>query len=308
MGERLDAGEEKRAQQLMAYLEGQAGEVDEEAVTLADFARSLPWERPVPDWEFRARLRRELLARGAASRVRAFRPAWLWSAAGALIVVLVAALALIALSGPRIRDIFGVVYSSLGGGAAQQPAPCTLPSEVAVTQPPMVVPAPTPVSQPSPTMPALVLRRVEMEVRVADVALAVEELSALAGRLGGRVVQSRSWSTTEGPQALVVLVVPGASVEQARQGVREFALEMERESVFEEDVTAEYSRLLAQERNRKTAIARLPPSAGWARTLGRVLSLQAELHAAQEQLHFIRWQLEALEQSADSVIVIVHLR
>lgn len=308
MGEHLDAGEEKRAQQLMAYLEGQAGEVDEETAALADFARSLPWERPVPDWEFRARLRRELLARGAASRVRAFRPAWLWSTAGALIVVLVAALALIALSGPRIRDIFGVVYSSLGGGAAQQPAPCTLPSEVAVTQPPMVVPAPTPVSHPSPTMPAIVLRRVEMEVRVSDVALTVENLSGLAGRLGGHVVQSQSWMTAGRPQALVVLALPSAATEEARRQVRAWALEVERESVAEEEVTAEYVRLMAQERAWEDAGARWGTPVIRSRKLGWVLGLQVERHALQGMLLLVRRRMEAIGQGADHVTLVVHLR
>lgn len=135
----------RQAEELAAHLAGEPlPEANEQVARLAEFAQGLPWEELDPDARFRLRLRAELLEEISAGadrpieRIRARRPPNLVpvtvgrGAAAArpldlvsvvLVVVLLAIviIAVLALMGPRVREIFGTVYNSLSSLA-----PCSM--------------------------------------------------------------------------------------------------------------------------------------------------------------------------------------
>lgn len=146
MNEAYEGREELQAEQLSGRLEEHLPpeDVDEEILALAQFARRLPWSELQPSESFQDQLRQELLQEAESReepapgfwarlrrgifreprprpQVRGLAPVLtldfgLVEAALVLVLIAVVVIAVLAMMGPRIRDIFGSVYNSISEG------------------------------------------------------------------------------------------------------------------------------------------------------------------------------------------------
>jgi hypothetical protein len=121
-----DQEEERQARELMEYLSGKApAEAEEELAALSEFSETLPWEQIEPDAVFQDQLQQELLRKTIAQEERRALPWQRFDLSGlaqlAMILILIAAviIAVLAMMGPRIAEIFGTVYNTLSDGGTE---------------------------------------------------------------------------------------------------------------------------------------------------------------------------------------------
>ena len=114
-----------------------------------------------------------------------------------------------------------------------------------------------------PAQQRIIIRTVDMQLTVSDVAAAVDEVGALAGRSGGWVVGSDRSARHGG---YIAIRVPAGSLDATIQRLRGLALEVESEVSTSEDVTDEYVDI--QSRLKGTAGHRRPAAGN--RAAGRI--------------------------------------
>ncbi|MBL8097174.1 MAG: DUF4349 domain-containing protein [Anaerolineales bacterium] len=155
----------------------------------------------------------------------------------------------------------------------------------------------------------LVIKNAALNLVVKDPQASIEQLSALAERLGGYVVNSRTYKQGYGPEGEAMLYgeislrVPADRLNEALAEVRGSAVRVENESISGDDVTSSYTDLQSQLRNLEAAEAQLTEIMEEAKRTEDVLNVYNQLVGIRGQIEQIKGQLKYYEESASLSLI-----
>lgn len=151
----------------------------------------------------------------------------------------------------------------------------------------------------------IIVRTVDMQLVVDDVAGSVDDISALARNVGGWVVSTNRAAKHQGS---VSVRVPADRLDAFVLSLRGMAVEVDSESSTSRDVTDEYvdnkSRLTSLQATEQALIGLLDS----ARTVEEALDVQRELSKLQADIESIQGRIKFLEETAAFSLVNVSLR
>ncbi len=150
----------------------------------------------------------------------------------------------------------------------------------------------------------LVIKNASLALVVKDPQATIEQVTALAERLGGYVVNSRTYKQgydVEGAAMLygeISLRVPVDRLNEALAEIRGGAVRVDNEAISGDDVTATYTDLQSQLRNLEAAEAQLTTIMADAKRTEDVLNVYNQLVSIRGQIEQIKGQLKYYEESA----------
>ena len=156
-----------------------------------------------------------------------------------------------------------------------------------------------------PAQQRIIIRTVDMQLTVPDVAAAVDNVAALAGRSGGWVVSSDRSARHGG---YISIRVPAGSLDAAIQRLRELALKVESEISTSQDVTDEYVDIQSRLKGLRATEDRLLEIMLQADDVEDALNVQLELSNLQTRIEQIEGRIKYLEQTSAYSLINVGLR
>ena len=156
-----------------------------------------------------------------------------------------------------------------------------------------------------PAQQRIIIRTVDMQLTVADVAAAVDQVAALAGRSGGWVVSSDRSARHGGH---ISIRVPAGSLDSAIVRLRELALKVESEISTSQDVTDEYVDIQSRLKGLRATEDRLLEIMQQADDVEDALNVQLELSNLQTRIEQIEGRIKYLEQTSAYSLINVGLR
>ena len=157
----------------------------------------------------------------------------------------------------------------------------------------------------------MIVRTGDLSVVVEDTEQALEAIEDLATELEGYVSHSRSWRVNDQLAATITVRVPVGSFEEARDRIKDLALEVEAENISGQDVTEEYVDLEARLRNleaAETELRELLASAQETRQKAEdILAIYRELTNIRGQIEQIQGRMKYLESAASLATLTVNL-
>lgn len=149
----------------------------------------------------------------------------------------------------------------------------------------------------------IVIKNANLSIVVADPESTMTEIVRMAESLGGFVVSSELYRTTnaegqEFPRARITVRVPADQLNQALEQIKSGAGEVLSENVTGEDVTQQYTDLQSRLRNLEQAEEQLRGIMEDANRTEDVLQVYSELTRVREQIEVIKGQIQYYEQSA----------
>ena len=156
-----------------------------------------------------------------------------------------------------------------------------------------------------PAQQRIIIRTVDMQLTVSDVAAAVDQVAALAGRSGGWVVSSDRSARHGG---YISIRVPAGSLDSAIVRLRELALKVESEISTSQDVTDEYVDIQSRLKGLRATEDRLLEIMQQADDVEDALNVQLELSNLQTRIEQIEGRIKYLEQTSAYSLVNVGLQ
>ena len=166
---------------------------------------------------------------------------------------------------------------------------------------------PIPASAPPPAPPVqtrMIVRTVDMGLVVGDLAKALEEIRGLVEGMNGWVVQS---SRQEDHRASISVRVPAQRVDEAIDGLRGLATEVEFEVSSSRDVTDEYVDHQSRLRNLTASEEQLLELLGQTAKVEELLMVQRELTNVRGQIEEIEGRIKLLEETSAFSLINVSL-
>lgn len=197
-----------------------------------------------------------------------------------------------------------------GEGVLVPPVP---PPVIAI--PPAPAPAPSPGTVPtSPDLgeswatERMIVRTGHIELVVADVSSAIEQINGLAVSYEGYVVSSSSWREGDRLVGSIAIRVPAERFDDALRALRQMAVEVNLESTSSVDVTEEYIDLSARLHNLEASeeqLIRLLEKAG---DVKDILEVQRELTQTRGEIEQTKGRMQYLEQTSETSFIDVLLQ
>lgn len=156
-----------------------------------------------------------------------------------------------------------------------------------------------------PAQQRIIIRTVDMQLTVSDVAAAVDQVAALAGRSGGWVVSSDRSAQHGGH---ISIRVPAGSLDSAIQRLRELALKVESEISTSQDVTDEYVDIQSRLKGLRATEDRLLEIMQQADDVEDALNVQLELSNLQTRIEQIEGRIKYLEQTSAYSLINIYLQ
>lgn len=158
----------------------------------------------------------------------------------------------------------------------------------------------------------LVIKTANLSIVVDDPEASMDQISALAERLGGFVVSSNLYQTTtvngaEVPGANITIRVPSESFQTTLDTIRADTLDVLSDTQNGQDVTAEYTDLQSRLRNLEDAEVLLRQIMEEARDTEDVLNAFNQLNYITEQIEVLKGQIQYYEESAALSAITVQL-
>jgi hypothetical protein len=156
-------------------------------------------------------------------------------------------------------------------------------------------------------MKRLVIRNADLSIVVEDPPDTLNTISRMAERMGGYVVSSNTWKTSnyrgiEVPEANISIRVPATLLTQAldeiKAQLKDKELDLLSENVSGQDVTKEYTDLNSRLRNLEDAEAQLRKILDEAYKTEDVLNVFNQLTYYREQIEVTKGQIKYYEESA----------
>jgi len=149
----------------------------------------------------------------------------------------------------------------------------------------------------------LVIKSANLSIVVADPEKRMNEISALAERMGGFVVSSSVYQTylndgNEAPGAYITIRVPSELFQQALDEIRAGAFDVPTDNQSGQDVTAEFTDLQSRLRNLENAEDMLRQIMEEATDTEDVLNAFNQLNYITEQIEVLKGQIKYYEESA----------
>lgn len=192
--------------------------------------------------------------------------------------------------------------SSAAGGSAQLEAGMPAPSSAR----PSPSAAATDTSAPA-AVGLKVIKDAEVQLRVADVSLAIEKLSALAGSLGGFVDESRVEENDGAKSGYAVLRVAAPRLDEAVSGAKHLASVVLAESSKSEDVTAAVVDLEARLTSAKAEEAQYLDILKSAKNVDEILSVTEKLSDVRTRIEEMQGQKRYIASQTDFAKLTVYL-
>jgi hypothetical protein len=157
------------------------------------------------------------------------------------------------------------------------------------------------VSQPA--ADRLVVKTASISIVVDDPEQRMQEITAMAERMGGFVVSSNLYKTslsdgTEVPAAYITVRVPVDDFLNALDQIREGAVDVPSDTQSGQDVTSDYTDLQSRLRNLEDAAATLRQIMEEAKKTEDVLNVFNQLNSITEQIEVLKGQIQYYEESA----------
>ena len=197
------------------------------------------------------------------------------------------------------------------GCAMAAPTPTELMPLVGEAQRDMAVEAPAPA--PAATAVAsgmsqdmvserMIVRTGSLSIVVEDTEETLEVIERLATELGGYVSDLQSWRRNDQLAATVTVRVLASSFDQARERIKELAIEVESENASGQDVTEEYVDLEARLGNLELAEEELRELLASAQETHKdaesILAIYQEITNVRQQIEQIKGRMQYLENAA----------
>jgi len=149
----------------------------------------------------------------------------------------------------------------------------------------------------------IVIKNANLSIAVADPEASMAEIVRMAEAMGGFVVSSELYKTTnaegqEFPRARITVRVPADQLNQAMEQIKSGAGEILSENVTGDDVTQDYTDLQSRLRNLEQAEEQLRGIMEDATRTEDVLQVYNELTRVREQIEVIKGQIQYYDQAA----------
>jgi hypothetical protein len=144
----------------------------------------------------------------------------------------------------------------------------------------------------------LIIRTGNMSVVVMDTEASMTALTALVNERGGWVVTSSLYQSGQSKAGTITVRIPAAELDNLMTAVREFSLEVTRESAEGQNVTEEYVDLSARLQNLQATADRVRSFLDDAQTVEDALNVNRELSRLEGEIEAMTGRLQYLSQSA----------
>ena len=163
------------------------------------------------------------------------------------------------------------------------------------------------VAQPLPEE-SMIIYTGDISIVVADTEAAATDIEALATGMGGRVVSSSFYQSSQGALAgSITIRVPVERFDEAMNRIQEMAVEVRRADRSSEDVTEEYVDLQARLENLEATADRVRSFLDQAGTVEEALAVNQELSRLEEEIEAYKGRIQYLENRADFSTITVSL-
>jgi hypothetical protein len=218
-----------------------------------------------------------------------------------------------------------VVMSMLVGGCAAAAPPMSVArdEEYAGESAPVMVPeAPAPMEYEAESKDAvlgatdaatdrMIIRTATLSLIVEDTEETLEEIERLATELEGYVSNLQTWRQNDQLAGTVIVRIPVVYFDQARERLKDLALELESENVSSDDVTEEYVDLEARLNNLEVAEEELLELLASAQETHKdaesILAIYREITNVRQQIEQIKGRMQYLEHASDLATLSVSL-
>ncbi|MDH4207664.1 MAG: DUF4349 domain-containing protein [Anaerolineae bacterium] len=215
--------------------------------------------------------------------------------------------------GVMVATVLVVAGLLMGCGLASRAAPIGVGGgEVAVERMPELAPAaPVPMAEGETDVAwamqdvvgdRMILRTANLSIVVKDTEEALEDIESLVTQLGGYISDLQTWRVDDQMAGTVTLRIPAVSFDQARERIKDLALEVEGENVSGQDVTEEYIDLEARLGNLEMAEEELRELLASAQETHKdaesILAIYREITNVRQQIEQIKGRMQYLEDAA----------
>ena len=149
----------------------------------------------------------------------------------------------------------------------------------------------------------MIVRTGSLAIVVKDTEETLEAIERLAGELGGYVSDLQSWRQDDQMAATVTVRILAASFDQARERIKELAIEVESENASGQDVTEEYVDLEARLNNLEVAEGELLELLASAQETHKdaesILAIYNEITNVRMQIEQIKGRMQYLESASE---------
>jgi hypothetical protein len=163
------------------------------------------------------------------------------------------------------------------------------------------------------TQERVILKNASLTITVADPAAKINEITAMAEGMGGWVVTSNSYTSTnnageEVTYGSITVRVPSDRLAESMERIKTGAEEVNSENVNGQDVTQEYVDLSSRMVNLQATERQLQTIMESARKVEDVLSVQRELTTVRGEIETIQGRLQYFDEAAafSSIAVELH--
>jgi hypothetical protein len=217
--------------------------------------------------------------------------------------------------------IVAISMSVVGCGMAA-PAPSVLPErEMAAESMPVAVPeAPAPMEEStdagyaavdSAAIDRMIVRTATLALVVEDTEETLKDIEDLAAELEGYVSSVQTWRQNEQLAGSVTVRIPVIYFDQARERIKDMAIELEGENVSSQDVTEEYVDLEARLKNLEVAEEELLELLASAQETHKdaesILEIYREITNVRQQIEQLKGRMQYLENAADLATLTINL-
>ncbi|HUS69835.1 MAG TPA: DUF4349 domain-containing protein [Anaerolineae bacterium] len=149
----------------------------------------------------------------------------------------------------------------------------------------------------------MIVRTGSLAIVVEDTEETLEAIERLASELGGYVSDLQSWRQDDQMAATVTVRILAASFDQARERIKELAIEVESENASGQDVTEEYVDLEARLNNLEVAEQELLELLASAQETHKdaesILAIYNEITNVRMQIEQIKGRMQYLESASE---------
>jgi Rad3-related DNA helicase len=148
----------------------------------------------------------------------------------------------------------------------------------------------------------MIVRTASLSLLVEDTQKTLEDIERLATQLEGYVSNLQTWRQNEQLAGTVTVRIPEGAFDQARERIKELAIELESENVSGQDVTEEYVDLEARLNNLEVAEGELLELLASAQETHKdaesILAIYNEITNVRQQIEQIKGRMQYLENSS----------
>ena len=153
----------------------------------------------------------------------------------------------------------------------------------------------------------MIVRNGDISLVVEDVLEARDEITQLAGRLGGWVVNSNIYGEEEETRGWVSIRIPSDKFDQALAELRGLAIRVNSESTSTEDITEQYVDLQSRLRNAEATESQYLALLDRATEVEDIISIYQSLSQIRYEIEQIKGRMQYLERTSAMSLISINL-